>query len=110
MGDGFAAVDWSKTYAYSLGLAGVYLNLKGREAGGILDDGGSEAERVRRAIQEGLSGFADVQLVAVSQPKVFEGGSVGAQFRFSSGDLLLPIVGMCGFAIASPDRRFLFFH
>jgi len=59
LGDGFAAVDWSKTYAYSLGLAGVYLNMKGREAGGILEEGGSEAERVRRAIQEGLSGFAD---------------------------------------------------
>ncbi|HLK33272.1 MAG TPA: alkaline phosphatase family protein [Terriglobales bacterium] len=59
LGEGFSAVDWGKTYAYSLGLAGIYLNLKGREAGGILEEASSEAERVRRAIQDGLAGFPD---------------------------------------------------
>jgi predicted AlkP superfamily phosphohydrolase/phosphomutase len=58
LGDGFAAVDWSKTYAYAVGLGGIYLNLKGREAGGILEEG-SEAERVRTAIQTGLAEFPD---------------------------------------------------
>ncbi|MFT7171789.1 MAG: putative AlkP superfamily phosphohydrolase/phosphomutase, partial [Paracoccaceae bacterium] len=33
---GFACVDWSKTRAYSLGLGMVFLNLKGREAQGIV--------------------------------------------------------------------------
>lgn len=59
LGDGFSAVDWSKTYAYSLGLSGIYLNMKGREVGGILEEGSSEAERVRRTIQEGLAEFPD---------------------------------------------------
>jgi predicted AlkP superfamily phosphohydrolase/phosphomutase len=60
LGDGFAAVDWSKTYAYAVGLGGIYLNFKGRESGGILEEGG-EAERVRNAIQTGLADFPDAQ-------------------------------------------------
>jgi predicted AlkP superfamily phosphohydrolase/phosphomutase len=59
-GEGFASVDWSKTYAYAVGLGGIYLNFKGRESGGILEEG-SEAERVRRAIQTGLADFPDTQ-------------------------------------------------
>lgn len=58
LGDGFSAVDWSKTYAYAMGLAGIYLNFKGRERDGILQEGG-EAERVRAAIEKGLTGIAD---------------------------------------------------
>jgi predicted AlkP superfamily phosphohydrolase/phosphomutase len=60
LGDGFAPVDWSKTYAYAVGLGGIYLNLKGRESRGILEEG-SEAERVRHAIQAGLADFPDTQ-------------------------------------------------
>jgi predicted AlkP superfamily phosphohydrolase/phosphomutase len=56
--DGFAAVDWSRTYAYAIGLGGIYLNFKGREREGILEEG-AEAERVRKAIQSGLAGVAD---------------------------------------------------
>jgi predicted AlkP superfamily phosphohydrolase/phosphomutase len=55
---GFSAVEWSKTYAYAVGLGGIYLNFKGREAAGILGEG-TEADRVRRAIQSGLPEFAD---------------------------------------------------
>jgi predicted AlkP superfamily phosphohydrolase/phosphomutase len=60
MGEGFTQVDWSKTYAYALGLGGIYLNRKGREAGGILEDGG-ETERVKTAIQDGLPSVIDKQ-------------------------------------------------
>ena len=59
LGEGFPGVDWSKTYAYAVGLGGVYLNLKGRESGGIVELGSAEAERACRAIQEGLANFAD---------------------------------------------------
>jgi predicted AlkP superfamily phosphohydrolase/phosphomutase len=58
LGDSFSAVDWSKTFAYSLGLAGIYLNFKGRERDGILEEG-AEAERVRAAIDKGLTGIVD---------------------------------------------------
>jgi predicted AlkP superfamily phosphohydrolase/phosphomutase len=58
MGNGFAAVDWSKSFAYAVGLGGIYLNFKGREGAGCLEEG-AQAERVRKAIQTGLAGFPD---------------------------------------------------
>jgi predicted AlkP superfamily phosphohydrolase/phosphomutase len=60
LGEAFAAVDWSKTSAYALGLGGIYLNLKGREKAGVVDQG-SEAERVRTAIQSGLAAHPDAE-------------------------------------------------
>ena len=58
LGDCFSQVDWSKTFAYAVGLSGIYLNKKGRERDGILGEDG-DAERVRAAIRKGLSGLAD---------------------------------------------------
>src|SRR5262249_45838433 len=48
-GDWFEDVDWSRTRAYTMGLNGLYLNLKGREREGIVQSG-EEAE----ALKEGL--------------------------------------------------------
>ena len=59
LGEGFAAVDWSKTYAYALGLGGIYLNIGGRERDGVLDPASAETERVRVAIESGLAGLVD---------------------------------------------------
>ena len=56
--DGPAAVNWSRTYAYAVGLGGIYLNLKGREREGILEEG-TEAERVRDAIQSDIDQSPD---------------------------------------------------
>jgi len=58
LGERFAEVDWSRTHAYAVGLGGIYLNLKGREREGILAEG-TEAERVRDAIQSGLKEISD---------------------------------------------------
>ena len=58
MKENFTAVDWSKTYAYAVGLGGIYLNMKGRERSGILEEG-TEAERVRNAIASGMGGLVD---------------------------------------------------
>jgi predicted AlkP superfamily phosphohydrolase/phosphomutase len=57
-GECFSQVDWSRTYAYALGLGGIYLNKKGRERDGILGEDG-DAERVRAAIVNGLSDLPD---------------------------------------------------
>jgi len=38
-GEPFANVDWTQTRAYGLGLNGLYLNLRGREGGGIVEPG-----------------------------------------------------------------------
>jgi predicted AlkP superfamily phosphohydrolase/phosphomutase len=57
-GDYLRHVDWAHTRAFAIGLSGIYLNLKGREAQGIVpaDDAGS----VKAAIQQGLSGLVDL--------------------------------------------------
>jgi predicted AlkP superfamily phosphohydrolase/phosphomutase len=53
----FEGVDWSRTRAYTLGLGGLYLNVKGREAGGVVDT--TEAQRLQQELIERLSGLRD---------------------------------------------------
>lgn len=50
-------VDWPRTSAYALGLGGIYLNLKGREAGGIVE--ADAADGLKAAIAERLTGLMD---------------------------------------------------
>jgi predicted AlkP superfamily phosphohydrolase/phosphomutase len=50
-------VDWQKTRAYGIGFNGLYINLKGREAQGIVDSG--EADALVREISQGLESFRD---------------------------------------------------
>jgi len=42
-------VDWSQTKAYAIGLAGIFLNLQGRESHGIVKEG-PDAEKLREEI------------------------------------------------------------
>jgi predicted AlkP superfamily phosphohydrolase/phosphomutase len=53
-----STIDWSKTYAYAVGLGGIYLNLRGRESVGIVVEG-TESDRVCRAIETGLAAVID---------------------------------------------------
>jgi predicted AlkP superfamily phosphohydrolase/phosphomutase len=57
-GEWFKDVDWEKTRAYALGLAGLYLNLKDREAKGIVS-AGQEAEALRAELIRKLAGLRD---------------------------------------------------
>jgi predicted AlkP superfamily phosphohydrolase/phosphomutase len=50
-------VDWSKTQAYAVGFGGVYLNLAGREAKGIVKK--EEAKRLKQEISEKLKTLYD---------------------------------------------------
>jgi predicted AlkP superfamily phosphohydrolase/phosphomutase len=50
-------VDWSKTQAYAVGFGGVYLNLAGREARGIVRK--EDASRLKREIIEKLKLLRD---------------------------------------------------
>jgi predicted AlkP superfamily phosphohydrolase/phosphomutase len=63
-GDFFENVDWDKTKAYALGLGCIFLNIKGREANGILND--DEAESVLAGIVRGLTGLVDADRSAVA--------------------------------------------
>lgn len=59
----FKNVDWSRTRAYALGLSGLYLNLKGREAQGIVAR--SEAEDLRKTIIGELTALRDGEQVPI---------------------------------------------
>lgn len=57
-GDWFAEVDWSRTRAYGFGLGGLYINLKGREAEGIVEPG-EEYQNLKEELMRKLSGLKD---------------------------------------------------
>lgn len=57
---GFQGVDWSQTTAYALGLNGLYLNLQGREATGIVEPG-DEANEILAEIEEKLLALRDIE-------------------------------------------------
>ena len=53
------SIDWSRTRAYTFGLAGMYLNIKGREGQGIVERG--EARALAAEIAEKLTGLRDTE-------------------------------------------------
>ena len=57
-GEWFKDVDWSKTKAYGLGLGGIYINLKGREAEGIVNPG-EELFAIKKELREKLTELKD---------------------------------------------------
>jgi predicted AlkP superfamily phosphohydrolase/phosphomutase len=56
--DWFAEVDWSRTRAYAFGLGGVYINLKDREAQGIVEQG-TEYQNLKAELVKRISGLED---------------------------------------------------
>lgn len=57
-GDWFDDVDWSRTRAYTMGLNGLYLNLKGREREGIIEPG-ADADALKDELRRKLDGLVD---------------------------------------------------
>ncbi len=64
-GEWFQGVDWSRTKAFALGLGGIFLNVKGREAQGMVEPG-EEAEALATEIAQKLSGLRDPDADAVA--------------------------------------------
>ena len=88
-GDYLEGVDWSRTKAFALGLTGMFINRKGREKSGIVQEG-TEYRRLVQEIAEKLGRLVDpqtgegcVRRVAVSQ-QFFDG-----PYRFDAPDLLI---------------------
>ncbi len=69
-GQFWEAVDWSKSRAYAMGLGDIYVNLKGRENGGIVSPG-SEYERLRTEISERLEALTDPKTRERAVSRVF---------------------------------------
>jgi predicted AlkP superfamily phosphohydrolase/phosphomutase len=51
-------VDWSRTRAFAIGLAGIFINVKEKYAEGIVEPGG-EADRLREEIARRLGALVD---------------------------------------------------
>lgn len=88
-GEWFRDVDWERTRAYALGLGGVYLNLRGREAKGVVTPGedaaGLKAELVRK-----LAGLKDSAGGSTAILRVYDRDSVYAgPFKDNAPDLII---------------------
>ena len=64
-----AGIDWSQTKAYAMGLAGVWLNVRGREARGIVDP--AEADALREELCRRLGGLKDEETGEVAINRAF---------------------------------------
>ncbi len=82
-------VDWSRTRAYALGLTGMFLNVKGREAQGIVEPG-AEAEALKTELIEKLSGLRDDEAGEVGITEVFDTHKLyGGPYIGNAPDLLI---------------------
>jgi len=63
-------VDWTRTRAYAVGLNGLFLNLEGRESGGIVKP--SEAPGLKAEVIKALSGLVDEGRETVGVTEVFD--------------------------------------
>ena len=88
-GEYMDGVDWSRTRAFALGLTGLFINRKGREREGIVEEG-AEYRALVQEIADKLGRLVDpqtgegaVRRVAVSHQ--FFGGP----YRFDAPDLLI---------------------
>jgi predicted AlkP superfamily phosphohydrolase/phosphomutase len=81
-------VDWERTKAFSVGFAGVYLNLQGREAAGIVSQGA--AADVESAIITGLTNLHDTEIGTTPVRSVKSRAEVYAgDYAAESPDLVL---------------------
>jgi predicted AlkP superfamily phosphohydrolase/phosphomutase len=58
-GDLLGNVDWSRTKAYGIGLGAIYLNLRGREGEGIVEE--CDSHQVKSEITRRLTGLKDTE-------------------------------------------------
>ena len=92
-GDWFESVDWKKTRAFSLGLTGIFINRKGREKDGIVEEG-EEYRSLVQELKEKLERLTDPQTSTTCIRRV----QIAAQFfegpyRFDAPDLLVGYEG-----------------
>jgi len=83
------SVDWSKTQAYAVGLVGMFLNIRGREAHGIVEPG-EEANAVKRRIAASLQGLIDDETGDVAINEAFDTDTLyRGPYKGNAPDLLM---------------------
>ena len=84
----FDGMDWSKTKAYTFGLTGLYINRKGRESQGIVDD--TEYESLKRELIQKLSGLKDPETGETGILHVYDGDEIyRGPYRHNGPDLVI---------------------
>ena len=108
-------VDWSRTRAYALGLAGIYLNLEGREAHGVVPS--NQAPALRERLAEELAALRDGDRETPPVRRVFDTQRVfDGPFLDDAPDLIVGYSrgyraswhtarGMCNHEVITPNRR-----
>lgn len=92
-GDWFERVDWDRTQAFSLGLAGVFINRKGRERSGTVEEG-SDYERLVAEIIRKLQSLTDPATGTRCVRRVRSAQADGdGPLRFDAPDLLVGYEG-----------------
>jgi len=82
-------VDWSRTRAYQVGLGGMYINLSGREAQGIVEPG-EEAAALRKELIEKLNGLVDTEKDTVAINQVWDANDIyTGPYKGNAPDLII---------------------
>lgn len=88
-GEWLRDVDWSRTRAYALGLTGMFLNIEGREAEGIVKPG-EEARALKAELQERLGGLVDEEAGEVGINELFDTAEIyDGPYTGNAPDLLI---------------------
>lgn len=87
-GEWFENVDWSKTFAYNLGLGGIYLNIKGREREGIVE--GDDIGRIKNELKEKLAGLVDTDTGKVGIERIYDTAEIyNGPYIVNAPDLII---------------------
>ncbi len=92
-GDWFEHVDWSRTRAFALGLTGLFINRKGREQSGIVEEG-AEYDALVAELRERLVALRDPEREGpVIRRVVSAMAEMDGPERFDAPDLLVGYEG-----------------
>jgi predicted AlkP superfamily phosphohydrolase/phosphomutase len=78
-GQFWEAIDWTKSRAYAMGLGDIYVNLAGREAGGIVQPGAAY-EALRQELTDRLTALTDPKNGERAVSRVFRREQVYRRF------------------------------
>ncbi|MGH7889013.1 MAG: alkaline phosphatase family protein, partial [Thermodesulfobacteriota bacterium] len=88
-GDWFENVDWAKTKAFSLGLTGVFINRKGRESCGVVEEE-EELWNLKHELIKKLTGLVDEETGKLAIRSVVDTESAASgPYVYDAPDLLI---------------------